>query len=110
MPIAGIVVFEGAPLEKGTITLTNSVAGLSAEIQQGAFSSGPDLGLPTGTYQVQVLSFVPTGREIADSDWPGKTVQETRQLIPAKYNERSTLTIDESAENSSNLQIKLDGK
>jgi len=78
LAVAGNVQFDSRPLPTGTITLSNGEISTSTQIDAGSFSIQNDQALIPGKYQVLVVSFEPTGRQIADSDWPGKTIAEAR--------------------------------
>ena len=110
LAIAGSIDLDGIPLPEGTITLTSEQGISSLEVKNGRFAVPAKQGLPSGNYHVHIVSFKLTGREIPDSDWPGKTVAETRQIIPAKYNERSEVFADLSESNASSLKFELKSK
>lgn len=76
-------------------------------IKAGTYRIESKGGVPAGVCQVRILAFEETGKEQVVGAG-GKTVKETRQVIPAKYNQRSTLevTINTGEENQHDFDLK----
>lgn len=110
LSLAGAVTLDGVPVAQGTLVMTSGGSAATAVIDHGAFEIAADKGLPPGKYQVRVVAYELTGREIPDSEFPDRTVPERRQIIPEVYNERSELLIDLTADNASNLEFALKTK
>ena len=88
------------------------LSGIAANgtIERGQFEISKVDGPSPGDHRVEILSFTKTGRMIDDTDAPGNKVNETRQIIPAKYNITSTLIVKLDADNAENLEFNLDTK
>ncbi|QDU55076.1 hypothetical protein [Aeoliella mucimassa] len=109
-PLAGTVTLDDKPLDHGTMNLVpmDSGSGLPAiSIEQGAFSCPVESGPIAGNYRVEITASEKTGRMIEDPDFAGKQTEETRQLIPRRYNVQSTLTLSIPADNAESLKYDL---
>ncbi|QDU56860.1 hypothetical protein [Aeoliella mucimassa] len=108
LPLAGSVELDGLPLATGDILFTSvSGAVATASIVDGKFAIPADRSVPAGTYGVQITGYEKTGKMIPDSDAPGQMVEETKSIVPAKYNMASELTQDITADNASSLEFRL---
>jgi hypothetical protein len=94
--VAGKVTVDGKPLKVGTITFVPLASGPAAHgtIAEGSYTIARALGPGPGSYRVEISNIQPTGRRIPDSEYPGKTVEETRNAMPGRYNLNSTLRVD----------------
>ena len=94
--VSGKVTLDGELVKGGSIVFLpaegDGTKG-AAEIVDGSYLIGADNGLKPGKYRVEISWFKPTGRKIPSAD-PGFTTDETREVIPAKYNASSTLTAE----------------
>jgi hypothetical protein len=90
--LEGTVQLGGQPLESGIIRFTSEDGSHAAQgtVAAGKFRLQSDR-LPDGRYRVAIESEVPTGRTMRDSDSPSLTIQEMKQIIPARYNVRTEL-------------------
>lgn len=95
-PVRGAVSFDGAPVDKGTISFVPAdgkgptFGGL---IEAGRYA----VVAPTpGAKVVRVSAVRPTGRKLPPDPLVGETVpvDEIAPYIPEQYNDRSTLTCD----------------
>jgi hypothetical protein len=93
VPIRGTLTLDQAPLKVGTVTLIPRGSGpaVSGTIVEGELSIPAHEGPTPGAYQVEVRSIQPTGRKVPDSDDYKTLVEETKDLVPARYNQRSEL-------------------
>jgi hypothetical protein len=91
--VSGKVMLSGKPLAAGTITFVPMVSGPAAHgtIADGSYAIARAEGPGPGSYRVEISSIQTTGRRIPDSEYPGKTVAETRNAVPSRYNLNSTL-------------------
>ena len=94
--VEGKVTLDGVPIERGAITFvpvgqTQGVA-TGAAIENGQYHIAAADGPVVGTNRVEISAPKKTGRKVqaAMSD-PGKTMDETVEAVPAKYNRNSTL-------------------
>jgi len=94
--VHGKVTLDGEPVSGGNIVFLPSGSSsrkAAAAIEQGGYALAPTDALPPGEYRVEIRWPKPTGRKIASAD-PGMQADETREVIPAKYNDNSTLTVE----------------
>lgn len=96
--VAGSVSFEGEPLADGVIRFipTGDTQGPMTEgkIADGAFRLSQTEGPCVGNNRVEVFSFVKTGKTVRNE---GVETEEIRQIIPAAYNTKTTLTAEIAA-------------
>ena len=91
--VSGTVTLGNEPLKEGTVTFTPADGKgqtVSAPIKDGKFSAS----LPVGSMKVQISAPRPTGKKTKMYNTPDSPeVEEVAELIPDKYNARSTLTL-----------------
>jgi hypothetical protein len=93
-PVVGTVTLQGQPLSVGTIQfLTDRGPAGGALIRHGSFRLPADQGLEPGTYRVWISATEP----LPDLQAPGMSAPPTRELIPAEFNSRTTLTVEVTA-------------
>lgn len=109
LPVEGSVHLEGKPLAQGSISFTPLGAGRSAgtEIRDGAFVLTPRDGLSPGRYRVEITAFESTGLTVVDEDLAGREEAELRQIIPERYNARSSLEVTLESEGENRLRFEL---
>src|SRR4051794_20919306 len=93
-PISGQVVLDGRPLETGLITFTPAGGGepvVSGVIKDGGFTLDRGDGPSPGTHRVDVWARKPTGKKVRNPDERGQFIDETREIVPARYNLNSEL-------------------
>lgn len=107
--VAGAVSLDGAPLADGAISFVPLAGGPSAgcRISDGRFSIPRAQGPGPGRYRVEIVAFETTGRRVEDDDVPGATQAVTRQVIPARYNERSTLEVELGRDGANALEFAI---
>lgn len=96
--LSGKITFRGSPLPQGSIQFESAEADTSAYasgalIRNGAYEIPEKSGLPPGSYWVRIgaqsAPFVPAGGPPGAAALP-----ETKELIPAEYNEKTTQVIE----------------
>lgn len=92
----GKVTLDGEPVTLGNIIFlptAGSGTKASAAIEQGTYVIPATDKLAPGSYRVEISWHKPTGRKVASAD-PGIMIDETREVVPPKYNSDSTLKVD----------------
>ena len=91
--VSGKVVFDGKPLPSGTIVFVPLGSGAAAQgpITDGSYSIARSAGPSPGSFRVEISSIQPTGRRVPDNEYPGKTMEETRNVVPGRFNINSEL-------------------
>jgi hypothetical protein len=94
--VSGKVTLGGKPMTSGTITFVPLASGPAAygTITDGSYTISRGEGPGPGSYRVEISNIQPTGRRVPDSEYPGKTVEETGNAVPGRYNLNSTLRAD----------------
>ena len=90
LPISGTVTFKGQSLAQGSIEFMPEQGGVSqagAMIADGKFSIPADKGLVPGNYTVRISSL----EQVAPREPGGTEGPQPKELIPAKYNIKTTL-------------------
>jgi hypothetical protein len=99
IPIEGTVTYQGKPLAHGTISFVPKDAGTGtlegALVTDGKYAFAPKTGLFPGAYHVSVSAPDFTGPAPAPGAAPGRP-RRARELLPERYNKKSTLTIEVS--------------
>jgi hypothetical protein len=107
-PLKGAVPYGGEAVGRGTITfllIGHEGHKASVLIENGTYSVTEEMGPNAAKYRVEILWQKPTGRKKGAKDEPAE--EETVQMIPAKYNQQSTLEIevgDGKSEHDFNLE------
>ncbi len=103
--VTGTVNFNGQPLAEGNIFFVGDGELRQADgvIANGKFEIPEDVGPNAGSYQVRILSYQSAGGAGADagdsevgSEETDELVDDTRQIIPAMYNQQTSLTAEVS--------------
>jgi len=107
--VAGTVTLDGAPLSEGMIQFDPAEGATapmaSAEITEGKFSIEKPQGPVAGRYKVRISSRVPV--KLKEGEAPGGTPKPKPELIPSKYNAKSTLETDVPAGGARSLDYPL---
>jgi hypothetical protein len=97
----GTVTFNGQPVDGGKIIfLPSGGAGpdkappASADIKEGKYLVDAAHNLKVGSYNVQITWKKKTGKQIVDPSDPPNKIDETKQVIPPKYNTASKTTVE----------------
>ncbi len=103
-PIAeGTVTFDGQPVDGGTIAFipvgnNDGPEGkrlpASGDIKAGRYYVDATHHLRAGQYRVEITWKKKTGRQVVDPSDPPNKIDETRQVVPWKYNKNSKTTVD----------------
>lgn len=99
IPHSGKVTLQSQPVEDGQIRFV-PLAGVSAPlvvepIQKGIYNTTTSGGLPVGKFRVEIYAWNPD-----DPAPQGPGAPARRQLIPEKFNTRSTMEISVEPEQS----------
>jgi hypothetical protein len=116
-PVSGIVTLDGNPVADGAIRFSPTgenpsgfvVAG-GDTIKNGRFSISREVGLVPGTYRVTINAPNARAERSKVGNAPGRYAQVAKEIIPPKYNARSTLTTDVPKGGVSNLRFDLTTK
>ena len=110
--VKGAVTYDGRPVEIGRISFepTGGAGGpsSSAPIANGRYDLSGELAVPPGKKLVRIWGDRKTGKKItvAAAGAPRET-DEVEPLIPAKYNDQSTLTVEVVAGQTNDLPFDL---
>jgi hypothetical protein len=109
LPVSGKVTLDGKPLPSGTITFLPAGKGAAASvpITDGSFIVGRSEGPGPGTHKVEIVSVQETGKRIKSPDDPIASIEEVRNLIPARYNAGSQLQVEVKSEGENSFQFDL---
>ncbi len=94
LPVSGKVTVKNEPLKSGTIEFDSPDSRSGASIVDGSYNIPGPQGLMPGKYTVRISS---TSSSQATPAMPGESaaVEKTnKELIPAEYNTKSTLTYE----------------
>ena len=94
--VHGKVTLDGEAVSMGSIVFlpaAGSGTKAAAAIENGLYSIPTAEKMRPGSYRVEISWHKSTGRKIASAD-PGMTIDETREVVPARYNAASTLTAE----------------
>ena len=116
-PVSGTVMMDGQPLAEGAIQFTPAAGSsgpaisYTAPIENGQFSIPRADGLVPGSYKVSI-SAVPVKRDTRIEATIGKKKKATpfKELIPAKYNSKTTLTEEIKRGGASGLKYEIQSK
>jgi hypothetical protein len=97
----GTVTFNGAPVDGGKIIFVPSggagpvkVRPASADIKDGKYFVDDLHNLTPGPYRVEIFWKQKTGKKVVNRSDPPNKIDETRQVIPPKYNKASRATVE----------------
>ncbi len=108
--VEGTVAFDGAPVDGGAIVFQpdgSSGTQVGAEIKGGKYSIDSAKGLPPGKYRVLITWQKATGKQVANKSDAGTTVDETKQIIPTRYNSQTELSADIKSGSNSGVNFDL---
>jgi hypothetical protein len=96
--VSGRVTLDGEPLQEGSITFVpadgNPGPTAGGAIRDGKYRLDSRNGPAVGKNRVEIRSVVRTGRRIPDPRMPRLTIDETRSVVPKRYNAESDLVRD----------------
>jgi hypothetical protein len=111
IPIRGTVTYKGTPLAHGTITFSpkDSAKGMieGAPITDGKYALPADKGLLPGSYHVAVSATDAQDGKPAEDVAPGAP-RRSKELLPERYNTKSTLSIEVTATGKRDFDFPLD--
>ena len=98
--LTGKITFDGNPLDQGQITFEPKGLGKMsvAQIVEGTYTLPDKFGLVPGDYVVRITSERPTGAKVKPASYSqDQTPMDVyQQFLPAKYNTKSTLSVNVS--------------
>jgi hypothetical protein len=115
-PVSGTVTLDGKPLERGTISFqpeSGLPTAAAVTISAGQYSMTRAQGLVPGAYRV-LISSTPPGGGIANNPAtgrpppPGQPTPPPKELLQAKYNEKSILTAEVKGGAENRFDFELD--
>lgn len=110
MPLEGTITVDGRPLEKGYIQFTPLAGTLGptagAEIINGEFTVSPQGGPFAGKFQVQITAAGRTGRRVRHP-LSGTMIDENAQILPARYNTKSQLQAEVTADGPNRFEFAI---
>jgi len=108
--VEGTVTFDGAPVDGGSISFVpegSTEAPGTGQITDGKYSIRTEKGLTPGKYKVEIYWNKKTGKEVKNPNDAGTTVEETKQVIPVRYNTKTELTVELKAGSNSGVNFDL---
>lgn len=109
--INGSVSYDGKPVEAGQIRF-RPIEGTSGPItvrpiEAGAYTTAESGGVPLGRHSIEIKSYDAAEYKAKRNRGPG--VAAPKQLLPAKYNDKTTLTLDLDADSDkSSVDFQLE--
>lgn len=106
--VTGVVKFKGDVVKTGQISFLPQKGPMAmGPISDGAYRIDWKGGVPVGSSKVEILGYEETGKEVIIGAG-GKKEKETKQIIPTKYNTKSTVmvTIEAGDENHHDFDLK----
>src|SRR5260370_41190549 len=90
--VQGNVTLDGAPVDGGKIMFiaAGAMGNAHADIKEGKYELAAGQGHSLGTYRIEIYWYKKTGKKVVGSD-PPNLVEEKIQLIPEKYNTKSSV-------------------
>ncbi|MBN9122885.1 MAG: hypothetical protein J0I06_27730 [Planctomycetes bacterium] len=106
-PVSGTVKYKGEPIKYGNISFRadNGASG-GADIRDGKYEIPAVAGLPEGSYRVAVTYPDPKVPAPRPDEPPGPSTP-VRELLPAKYNDKTELTAQIKAEGANDVSFDL---
>jgi hypothetical protein len=110
--VQGSVSFNGEPVDQGMISFVGESGDPTKQftaggpIYGGKYSIEENRGPNAGKYQVLIRWSRPTGKKRKDPD-SGEMVDETKEVIPSKYNTVTELRADISGSGSNTFDFDL---
>ena len=105
--VSGKITLNGDPLKAGSIEFSPVENGSpsGASIQDGSYVIPKEKGLPPGDYLVRISASDGNEQTV---EVPGESNKISKELIPAKYNVKTTLRfhVDEKGQNVFDLDVE----
>lgn len=107
--VSGEILLDGQPLDSGKVSLRPVGTGplAAGRIKNGKFVLTSDKGPLPGAYLIEIESQRGTGKKVPLIDNPSIKIEETEQIIPSDYNERSQLRIEVEPGGSNHFKFDL---
>ncbi len=111
IPISGTVKYKGQPLTTGMITFSpkDSSKGTieGAAIADGRYGFPSDKGLLPGAYKVAITASDASAAQVA-TDTPPGAPRRFKEILPERYNKKSTLNVEVSPTGKRTFDFDLD--
>jgi hypothetical protein len=110
--ISGTITLDAKPIEKGFIEFRpvaqEPVTLGAALIQNGQYLVPRPEGLVPGTYQVSITARVAPDNVASDGSNAAPAFMRPKELVPARYNEQTTLSVEvkQGAPNVFNYELQ----
>lgn len=110
--VEGTVTFDGQSVDGGSITFLpesgdKNASPASGQIIDGKYAIDSERGPAPGKYKVEIIWKKKTGKQIPNASDPGTSVDETKQVIPQKYNSKTELTCEIKSGSNKNVNFEL---
>lgn len=112
--VRGTVTLNGTPVEDGNIIFVplegedSKHVRAGGHIHQGKYTFSGDRGLTPGKFRVQIRWPKKTGRQVPLPDDPANVMDETKEVVPPKYNTESQLTADIPGSDPLDFELKTE--
>jgi hypothetical protein len=106
--VSGKVTYKGEPIKLGTISFRSPEGYVgTVEIKDGEYAIVREVGLPAASYQVAISYPDPKVPAPRPDEPPGESAP-VREMLPAKYNDKSELKVDivDGSNDSVNFDLK----
>jgi len=94
--VSGSISYDGKPLERGQIVFEPQGPGRMAiaQIVDGRYAIAAERGPMPGNYLVRITAARPTGAKASSGPTGGNELRDVyEQFVPARYNDRSELSV-----------------
>ena len=107
-PISGSVTFQGKPVKMGSISFLSTAGPQGGGLlQEGKFQIPAEMGLEPGTYKVSV-SWAEGVEQLSPTQSANGEGPSAREMIPAKYNAETELSVEVTSDGPNKFDLKLD--
>ena len=106
--VVGAVTLDGQPLADGAISFLPAGKGVAAgaTIAGGRYVVEGAKGPTPGEYRVEIRASAPSGKQVKDS-FGQASISEMESIIPARYNDKTTLRAEITAAGSNQFDYSL---
>jgi hypothetical protein len=106
--VVGAVTLDGKPLADGAISFMPAGKGVAAgaTIAGGHYVVEGARGPTPGEYRVEIRASAPSGKQVKDS-FGQASISETESIIPARYNDKTTLRVEITAAGPNQFDYSL---
>ena len=110
--VSGSVTLDGKPLDGAAILFVPIKGGPTAgtEIAGGQYRIEQSGGPSPGPYRVEITAYHGTGEMIPDSDRPEEMEERQESIVPTRYNGKSELRVELSADGDNRQDFALESE